>query len=167
MENVTNNLINLTIATLFTLAALRPGQKRRNSNQVAAEREIVRRIEVALDRSPAAVVRAVEAIYARQTSDEKCSHTTRHTNNRGFSQADANLGTWLVETVIAEGRAKGRNDGELLRGKALTLGRRVASKYTRQLLEVAREKAENAAASTNTYTVPAPSAFGFTPSVAN
>ena len=156
----TNNFAALTVATLFTLAALRNGQKRRNSRQVGAEKEIVRRIEVAIERSPAAVVRALEGIYARQTSDEQCSHTTRHHNGVGFSQADADLGSWLVTTVIAEGRSKGRSEGDLLRGKALDLGRRVARKYTRQLLEIAREKAQSAPAPA-TYCPPAPSAFGF------
>jgi hypothetical protein len=155
------NLNDLSTADLAAAASLRNGQLRRNRTQAAAQRALVARIEAALDRSPAAVVRALELLYARQTSDEQVTATTRHDNERGFSQAHASTGTWLVTTVIAEGRAQGRAERDLLRGKALDMGRTIAHRYARtQLLQVAYEKAE---AERNAFMVPPPSAFGFTP----
>lgn len=163
--NTTNDLTTLTVAGLVAIAALRPGQLRRNPTQAKAEREIIARIERALTSSAAAVARALELLFARQTSDEQVTSSTRHHNCRGFSQADANLGSWLVVTVIGEGRAQGRADGDLLRGKALDMGRKVALKYARtQLLAAAYEKAEaEAEAARNAYVPPPPSAFGFVP----
>lgn len=155
----TTDLTTVAVGALALFAALRPGQLRRNPAQARAEREIVARIERALNSSAAAVARALELLFARQTSDEQVTASTRHDNQRGFSQADANVGTWLVVTVIGEGRAQGRADADLLRGKALEMGRRVALKYARtQLLAAAYEKAE---AERNAYVVPPPSAFGF------
>jgi len=159
--NTNTDLTTLTVAALAALAVLRPGQLRRNREQAAAQREIVARIERALNSSAAAVARALELLFARQTSDEQVMASTHHHNQRGFSQADANAGTWLVVTVIGEGRAQGRADGDLLRGKALEMGRKVALKYARtQLLEAAYEKAET---ERNAYVPPPPSAFGFVP----
>lgn len=156
----TSDLTTITVAALAAFAALRPGQKRRNPAQAHAEREIVARIERALNSSATAVVRALELLFARQTSDEQVSHSTRHDNERGFSQADASTGSWLVVTVIGEGRAQGRADADLLRGKALEMGRRIALKYARtQLLQAAYEKAE---AERHAYTVPTPASMGFT-----
>lgn len=158
--NTTTNLNTITVAALATFAALAPGRVRRNSAQARAEREIVARIEAALNKSAVAVVRALEILFERQTCDEQFSHTTRHDNERGFSQSHARTGSWLVTTVIAEGRAKDRAESDLLRGKALEMGRRIALHYARtQLLTVAYEKA---AIEQNAYVVKSPSAFGFT-----
>ena len=164
MENAntnTNTFETLNTTDLALAASLPAGRVRRNKAQAAAQRALVARIERALDRSPAAIVRALELLYARQTSDEQVTATTRHDNERGFSQAHASTGSWLVTTVIAEGRAQGRAERDLLRGKALEMGRNIARRYARtQLLQVAYDKAAQAR---NAYVVPPPSAFGFYP----
>lgn len=127
------------MTTQLTVPA--PKTRRRSSEQVAVDRRLVGRIRASLASNPAAVVRALELLFAEQTRDEQAVHTTRHHNERGFSQADARTGSWLVRTVIAEGRSKGRSDAGLLRGKALEMGRRIASKYARtQLLRAAKAK---------------------------
>ena len=166
--NTNTNLSTLTTVALCAFAALRTGQRRRNSAQARANREVIARINRALDNSAVAVVRALEILFERQTSDEQYSHTTRHDNERGFSQSDARTGSWLVTTVIAQGRAQGRPESQLLRGKALEMGRRIAKNYARtQLLAVAYEKAEAQAqaekAVQNAYVPAPPSAFGFVP----
>jgi len=155
----TNTFETLSTTDLAAVASLPAGRVRRNRTQAAAERALVARIEDALHRSPVAVVRALELLYARQTSDEQATHTTRHDNERGFSQSHAKTGSWLVTVVIAEGRSAGRAESDLLRGKALEMGRRIALRYARtQLLAVAYEKA---AAARNAYTVPTPASMGF------
>ena len=157
--NTTTNFDALSTTDLAAAASIPAGRVRRNRTQAAAERALVARIEAALHRSPVAVVRALELLYARQTSDEQATFTTRHDNERGFSQSHASKGSWLVTTVIAQGRDEGRSESQLLRGKALEMGRRIALRYARtQLLQVAYEKA---AAARNAYVVPPPSAFGF------
>lgn len=127
------------MTTQFTVPA--PKKTRRSSVEVSADKALVARIRRSLASNPAAVVRALEVLFARQTRDEQAAHVTRHDNERGFSQADANTGSWLVTTVITEGRAQGREDADLLRGKALDMGRRIAGKYARtQLLSLAKAK---------------------------
>lgn len=154
-----NTLNALSLTALVAAAVLPAGRVRRNSTQAAAERALVGRIEASLNRSAVAVVRALELLFERQTGDEQFSHSTRWDNERGFSQAHARTGSWLVTTVIAEGRAKDRAESDLLRGKALEMGRRIALHYARtQLLTVAYEKA---VIEQNAYVVKSPSAFGF------
>jgi hypothetical protein len=127
---------------------------RRPRAVVAAERALVASIRHALNNSAVAVERALDILFERQTRDEQVAYVTRHDNEVGFSQADARTGTWLVTVVMAEGRSQGRPAGQLLRGKALEIGRRVALHYARtQLLAVAQEKAE---AEKNAYCVPTP-----------
>ena len=151
--NTTQDLTTMSIAALATMAALRSGQKRRNSSQVKAEAEIVSRIENSLQTNSAAVVRALELLHSKQTADERVCRSTHKTNGVGFSQADAGLGSWLVDTVIKEGRSKGRSDKNLLRGKALDLGRRVTLKYTKtQLLTAAYKKVASSQKETPLYT---------------
>jgi hypothetical protein len=108
---------------------------------MAEERALIARIEEALEKSPAAVARALLIIYDGQTEDEKASFTTFEENGRGFSGCDASLGTWLVETVIGEGREEGRPEGQLLRGGALGMARNLVRKYAKtQLLAAARRR---------------------------
>jgi len=95
-----------------------------------------------LNSNPRAVERALLAIYAAQTAGEQLAGTTCEQNGVGFTGADANTGTWLVQVVIAEGTAKGRPEGQRLRGKALEMGRRIAKHYAgTQLLRAAKIKA--------------------------
>ena len=129
----------MTTTTHFVVPA--PKKTRRSSAEVAADKALVATIRRSLASNPAAVVRALEVLFARQTRDEQAVAATRHHNEVGFSQADARTATWLVEVVIAEGREAGREDRDLLRGKALEMGRRIAGKYARtQLLALAKAK---------------------------
>ena len=129
----------MTTTSQFVVPA--PRRTRRSSEQVAADRVLVGRIRASLNRNPVAVVRALEMLFAAQTRDEQVVAETVHTNERGFSQADARTGTWLVQVVIAGGRDAGFTEEGLLRGKALEMGRRIASKYVRtQLLSAAKAK---------------------------
>jgi hypothetical protein len=118
-----------------------PKTRRRSSEQVAADRALVGVIRASLATNPAAVVRALEVLFARQTEDEQAVAATRHDNKRGFSQSDARTGSWLVETVIASARANGASERSILRGKALEMGQRIAGHYARtQLLSLAKAK---------------------------
>lgn len=78
-----------------------------------------------------AVERAILAIYARQTADEQATKTTRHSNGRGFSGADASLGSYYARWIL---------DGKHLNGRHLERARTMSLKYVGQLLEVAKEK---------------------------
>ncbi len=66
---------------------------RRNKAEMAAARELEARIVSVLQRDhPAAriaVGKALALLLARQTTDEKTSRETKHTNQRGFNQPDA------------------------------------------------------------------------------
>lgn len=115
---------------------------------------LINNIRRSLNNNPAAVVKALEVLYDRQTADEQFEAVTIHHNRVGFSCCDANLATWLVTKVIADGRANGRPESCLLRGKALEMGRRIALRYSRtQLLELAVAKAHS-------YTPPTPEELG-------
>ena len=105
--------------------------------------------------SDTAAMRAVLAVWKRQTEDEKSSHTTRHDNTVGFSQADAGHGTsmarwmmgfgWNTGTTMTEAAEDGtmrrkiggackRAGGTMSR---MDLCRKLAVKYRRQLMEIA------------------------------
>jgi hypothetical protein len=118
---------------------------------------IVETIKKSLN-NPTAVVKALEILYNNQTEDEKLSKETKHNNNVGFSGCDARIGTWLVEVVIAEGRAKGRPDSQLLRGKAFQMAHKIVSRYvSTQLLQAAKVKLEEKAEKErNAYFPPTP-----------
>lgn len=75
-----------------------------------------------------AVERAVKAIYARQTEDEKHEKTTKHDNGRGFNAGDASVGTYMAKWCLR---------GNRLTGGWLHKARRMSLRYTRQLLEIA------------------------------
>lgn len=128
------------------------------TSTTAARKAVAARIRATLTSNAAAVVKALEVLYARQTYDEQVIGETVHHNTVGFSGVDANLGTWLVTVVIAEGRAQGRPEDQLLRGKALEMGRRVASRYAAtQLCDLALAKMDVEA---RRYVPPAPAALG-------
>ena len=61
-------------------------------------------------RSDVAAMRAICAIFRRQTEDEKSTETTRHDNGVGFSQAHAKIGTELAMWMT-----KGIDDGVMRR----------------------------------------------------
>lgn len=75
-----------------------------------------------------AVERAICALYARQTADERSSSTTQHCNARGFNAFDAARGSYWARWV---------NSGRKLTGRHLEGARQMALKYAGQLAEVA------------------------------
>lgn len=78
-----------------------------------------------------AVERAILAIYARQTAEEKSTGETLSTNGVGFSGPDAGIGTYYAKWI---------NSGRSLTGRHLVKARIMALKYTRQLCEIATER---------------------------
>jgi len=116
--------------------------KRRTKEQVAADKELLAKVVRAIETNPAAVARALDLLFENQTAAEQSNESTEEDNGVGFAGCDARTGSWLVKTVLAEGRAKGRPEGELLRGKALQMGRRIALRYAKtQIFAAAKAKA--------------------------
>ena len=89
-------------------------------------------IEALIARSDRAVERAILAIYARQTADEREAGNTRHSNGMGFAAPDAGLGSYYARWILS---------GRRLTGGHLARARQMSRKYAGQLLEVARDKA--------------------------
>jgi hypothetical protein len=101
-----------------------------------------------------AVVKALLALYSKQTSDERGSEEVHHDNGEGFTVHDARMGTrhvqWYLK-VERENKQSGRNDG-----KGFMTPRMIAywqdppakdpskqpriQKYVGQLARIAREK---------------------------
>lgn len=90
-------------------------------------------ITALLNSNDRAVEKAILAIYNRQTEDEKSAQTTRHSNNVGFSGADASTGTYYAQWI---------KRGNHLTGKHLDRARKMAVKYRKQLLTIAQNKAQ-------------------------
>lgn len=83
-----------------------------------------------LDTKPAAVGRAIVAIYRRQTADEKAAKVTTDANSVGFSAFDAEFLTSLAEFYLRTG---------FLTPAQLAKGRNKIKRYHRQLIEIADE----------------------------
>lgn len=81
-----------------------------------------------IDSSNRAVERAILAINARQTEDERVSGETRHRNGRGWNGRDAGYGGYLAGYI---------GNGNHLTGRYLESGRKMVRKYVGQLVEVA------------------------------
>lgn len=73
------------------------------------------------------VQRAILAIYARQTESEKHSSDTEVWNNIGFSSCHANFMSSLAQRL---------NLKLNLSEKQMVIGRKIISKYSRQLLDI-------------------------------
>lgn len=109
--------------------------------------QTVETIKTLLETSNAAVERALQVIYERQTSDEQVIGTTKHVNGMGFSGADAEI---LSSFACQVNRKVGQHNdylgrpaklGETLSPKQMILARKKIAKYARQLLEVSQAKA--------------------------
>lgn len=85
-----------------------------------------------LQHSDKAVVKAIKALYARQTSDEQSEGQTRHHNGRGFNGRDAEFFTSIAKALPRY------NDN--MTWKQLRRARAQLRKYWRQLLEEIEEK---------------------------
>lgn len=84
-----------------------------------------------LDRSDAAVERAIVAIYEKQTADEKQASHTRHDNTVGFRQNHAPRMSFYARLI------KG---GKHLYPAQVSLARRWMKMYRRQLCGIANAK---------------------------
>jgi hypothetical protein len=98
-----------------------------------------------LVKSDMAVVRGVEAIYARQTADEKSAETTSHSNGVGFTGVDAGILSSFAKQ-IAKWRAEKVETGSNrypfpLSPKQMVIARKKMFKYSAQLAGVANAKA--------------------------
>lgn len=105
---------------------------RRTSDQVRADNVLIDQIRQSIETNPKTVVRAITLLASFQTAGEKEMKASAVDNGQGFSQVDANYGTFLAEVAAREGR---------LHGKFLNDARRIALKYHRtQLFEAAKAK---------------------------
>lgn len=86
-----------------------------------------------LENNPKAVVRAIVAIYNRQTQEEQNSGDTIHNNGIGFSGADAKIGSYMAKYAIQTGATR-------FTGKFAPRALHIAKKYRKQLVQIANEK---------------------------
>lgn len=93
-------------------------------------------IDALLASNPRAVERAIVALFARQTADERSTDTTRHSNSRGFNAADARKLSFI---------AKFLGEGKHLRTETCQRYVAIVRKYRAQLADIANAKALAAA----------------------
>lgn len=99
-------------------------------------------IRLILDRDKA-VCRALVHLYNRQTRDEQISENTRYHNERGFTPADARMGTSMAEFYMRNGYLSSKQVAYWRRPNKKGVPR--LAKYWRQLSEEAQKKAAQAA----------------------
>lgn len=120
--------------------------------------ELRARIEALLTRrdrkGSEAVIKALLALYEKQTPDERGAEEVHHDNGEGFTVHDATMGTRHVQwyyKVQAENRASGRNEGKgFMTPKMVAYWQQPPArdqtkkprilKYVGQLARIAREK---------------------------
>ncbi|KAF5451111.1 hypothetical protein F2P56_031406 [Juglans regia] len=85
-------------------------------------------------------MKAVCALYRRQTSDEKSSKETFYYNHRGFSKFDAprasSLAEFLTDGDPGGGLKKSVTELQQFNPKAVELCRTLATRYSKQLFEI-------------------------------
>lgn len=108
-----------------------------------------------LSSSPAWAERALLALLARQTEDERIEKSARYENGRGFNGTDAGLLSSFAEQV-AKKRAAGVPLGNALSAKQREIAFRKLPKYARQVLE----EIETRQAGDGTPETPAPAPAG-------
>jgi hypothetical protein len=84
-----------------------------------------------------AITMAIVRIYQRQTADEQHARATHYTNGIGFNAFDAKTGTYMAKWSLSTYNKTGRM--RMLTGSWLLKARKMALKYRKQLLEIARE----------------------------
>lgn len=85
-----------------------------------------------------AVARALVALNARQTADERATEATRHQNGRGFRPCHARMGTSMAQFYLRVGRLSEKQIAYWR--KPMKDGKCRIEIYARQLLEVAAER---------------------------
>lgn len=88
-------------------------------------------LQSGLDTHSKWVEQAIVVLYKRQTNEEQHAEATRVLNGRGFAACDARSGTYMAKWILS---------GKNLNGKWLDKARKMAKKYSRQLLEASEEK---------------------------
>ena len=88
-------------------------------------------IKTLLSKSNKAVERGILAIYGKQTVVEQVTESTLYGNGIGFSAFDANRGSYYAEWI-----KKGRH----LTGEHIEKGRKIITKYSKQLADIANKK---------------------------
>ncbi len=96
-------------------------------------------------------IRAIEALYARQTEDEQSSEVTSHKNSVGFNGLDAPFLTSMAKQILQWRKQKkaGTNKYAMpLSSRQLEASKKLLGKYSGQLLVIsqAREAMEKAKA---------------------
>ncbi len=86
-----------------------------------------------------AIARAVFVLNERQTADEQSSESTRVNNGRGFTQADAKMGTSMASYYARKGYLTEKQIAYWKKPNARGVWR--ICKYAGQLVEIAQEKA--------------------------
>ena len=95
-----------------------------------------------LNSNDKAIVRAVIVLNERQTADEQRSEGTLHHNGRGFTPADARMGTSMAGYATRTGTLTVKQLAYWRKPNARGIPR--INKYAGQLLEIAQEKAAQA-----------------------
>lgn len=88
------------------------------------------------------VVRAIEAIYSRQTVDEQNAGETKEHNDIGFNGADANILSSFAEQILAYRLDPNPKYPFPLSDRQLEMARKKILKYARQLCEIANSKVD-------------------------
>lgn len=96
-----------------------------------------------LETNDKAVVRALIVLTERQTIDEQNSEQTINRNGRGFTPADARMGTSMAKFYQRNGYLSPKQLAYWRKQNSKGIQRIV--KYAGQLLEVAKLKAEQSA----------------------
>jgi hypothetical protein len=82
--------------------------------------------------------RAILALDARQTDDERSSGATVYDNDKGWNAFDASFGSYLARYI----KGSRRPEGERLSGNWIVKARRMVRKYAGQLSRIAAAKQE-------------------------
>jgi len=106
------------------------------ANKVWTEDEVVALIQ-RMDKK--ALIRPLNKMWDRQTTDEQSTHDTHITNKRGFNKMDAPFSGSLIESF---GKCKNFTD------KQAAAIRKMLTKYRKQLTEIANENNGNTPEST-------------------
>lgn len=92
-----------------------------------------------LNTNDLAIARALVVLNQRQTTDEQISEATINRNGRGFTPADAHMGTSMANYFTNWGRLSEKQLAYWKKPNAKGTPR--INKYAAQLLEIANEKA--------------------------
>jgi hypothetical protein len=99
------------------------------------------RVYTLLDQSDAAVVRALQQIYSRQTESERCSLATVASNGVGFNAHDAKILSDIARRLPYYNNK--------MTPRQMTMVRRMIKKYWRQLLDIIAENGGEVSYSAN------------------